>query len=262
MLKLATAGNTSIQSDAFKKWLMVSVAVHIGFVFFVTIKNFVFPSKTLIIQNAIRVDMIGLPDKKEDPPKAVAQPKEEPAPKAAPKPEVKQPEAKKEVAKPKPKEPVNLAKEKAKQEQAMEKLKQLSAIDKIKNSAGKTEAAAPKKTVENLPQFKGNQVVAGNSFTGMAGLAAQDYFSDAKAHIQNFWALPEWLANSGLRASVVVMIDAAGRVIRSEINESSGQTAFDDAALSAVASASPFPIPPDAIRDTIVNSWMIFNFPE
>ncbi len=244
--------------DAFTKWLTISVVTHLSFVLVFALKSFIFPSKTIVIQNAIRVDMIGLPEKIEEPkPAPVVKAPEKPEPKPEPKKEVK--------AKPKPKpEPkkkvVDLKSEKQDQAAAMEKLKQLSAIDKIKQA--QAEEPPPAQTVPNLPQYKGNQVLAGNSFSGVAGISAQDYFSEAKAHIQRFWSLPEWLQNTQLRASVVVKLNEQGVVERAEISESSGETAFDDAALSAVQSASPFPVPPESIRATILNSWVIFNFPQ
>lgn len=261
MLKLNFIESFFAEKDAFTKWLLVSAGAHISFVLFITLKSLIFPSQTFIIENALKVDLIGLPDKKPDtPPKKVAQEKAETKPEPAPpkaevKPEPKKPEPKKP-------EPVNISKDKANQASAIEKLKQMSAIDKIKNATKNEPVKAPSNTVENLPQFKGNQVVAGNSFTGIAGLTAQDYFSDAKAHLQNFWALPEWLASAQLRASVLVMINQSGQVVRFEIQQSSGESAFDDAALAAVDAASPFPVPPENIRDTITRSWMIFNFPQ
>lgn len=245
--------------DAFTKWLTISVVTHLSFVLIFALKSFIFPSKTIVIQNAIRVDMIGLPEKIQEPKpapvvKTPEKPKPEPKPEAKPKPQPK--------AKPKPepkKKVVDIKSEKKDQAAAMEKLKQLSAIDKIKQDQ---KEPAPAQTVPDLPQYKGNQVLAGNSFSGVAGISAQDYFSEAKAHIQQFWSLPEWLQNTQLRASVVVKLNDKGVVERAEISESSGETAFDDAALSAVQAASPFPVPPESIRATILNSWVIFNFPQ
>lgn len=241
--------------DAFSKWVLISVAAHVAFALVVLLKSMVFPGETIIIQNAIRVDMIGLPDKKPEalPVMAPAQPEPVvPPKKEAPKPEAKAPEK----PKPKPKT-VDLSKAKSQQQQALDKLKQMSAIDKIKQMQKEAKPAeAPP-----APQLAGNQVVTGNSFTGVAGIAANDYFNQISVHINNFWSLPEWLQDASLKAVVRVKIDEAGRLLGAEIAEASGNPAFDNAALSTVEAAAPFPVPPDNIRDKIVYNWMMFRFP-
>ena len=236
--------------DLFTQSLKLSLVVHVSFVLIFSLKSFIFPSKTIEIPNAIRVDLVGLPDKPE-----LVKKKAKPKPKPKPKPKAK------EKPKPKPKKKDTT---KSDQQRALEKLNQLAAIEKLKEQ--KPVKPAQEAEIEDVkpetPEYKGNLVTSGNSFTGLSGIEAQGYWADAKAHVQNFWALPEWLSSARLRAKVVVMIDESGRVTRAEVYQSSGNDAFDNAALSAVEAASPFPVPPERIRDTITSSWMIFNFPE
>lgn len=241
--------------DSFQKFLVFSAIMHSSIFFMYGIKTLVFPTKTIIIPSSIRVDVVDLPDKSND--MAIAE-----APSSST-PEVQKETPKvepKEVPAVKPKNPLD------DQKRALEKIKQLAALDKIKgdlNQKPPTKNSGKSDTLKkNLPTFKGNQITSGNSFTGIAGIASQEYWDTVKLHLQNHWALPEWLANAKLKASAVVMIDVNGRVRRSEIYQSSGNPAFDEATLAAVEAASPFPVPPDKIKDTITDSWMIFNFPD
>ncbi len=253
------ASQFNFKGDRFRQFLMLSALVHASFFLLYGVKVLLWPNQTIIIPNAVRVDIVGMPDKIEKPTPAPAPAEEaKPAPKVETKPK---PEPKK-VAKPKPKPKAqDLKKTKAEQQLALEKLKQMSALEKIKNEVSAHSAKTAAQTPAG-PQYKGNVVTSGNSFTGLARLAAQEYWSLAKQHIQNYWALPEWLLNTNLRASVVVMINETGKVTRHEIYQSSGNKAFDDAALTAVEAASPFPVPPERLQDTITKSWMVFNFPE
>lgn len=233
-------------NDLFRQFLMISAMAHVSILLVWGLKSFIWPGSVIKVPNAIRVDLVGLPEK----PQKI---KPKPKPKAKPKPE-------KAKAKPKVKKDTN----QSDQKKALEKLQQLSAIDRIKQQANqKLEDEAPSEDVKpETPEYKGNLVTSGNSFTGLSGLAAQEYWSLLKVHLQNYWALPEWLANAPLSASVVVMIEASGHVARFEIYSSSGNEAFDDAALAAIEAASPFPVPPERLRDTISKNWMVFNFPE
>lgn len=246
--------NLSIRhADTFQKFLVLSALIHASVFLVYGLKVLVFPNQIIMIPDAIRVDVIDLPDKLTNTKPVTEEKKQEvkakpPEPKPTPK----------EVPKEKPKVDT-----KADQKRAFEKLQQLSALDKIKQEVknnSKAESAEPLKP--NLPVFKGNQITSGNSFTGLSGIRSQEYWDQVKMHLQAYWMLPEWLANARLKASVVVMIDSDGRVIRHEIYSTSGNSTFDDAALAAVEAASPFPVPPAQIRDTISSSWMIFNFPE
>jgi colicin import membrane protein len=239
----------ALPQEAFQRYLAISAGLHIALLLAYSLKIAIFPSDIIMVPDAIRIDMIGLPDKIQTQPKA--------APKAAPPVEIA-------PAKPEPKAKPDVKTKdlKSEQKKALNALKQLEAMEALK-------AATPAKVSDqssdlkpSLPEYKGNAVTSGNSFTGISGLVAQEYWSVAKQHVHNFWALPEWLANLPLRASVVVLIDASGKVVKSEIYKTSGNSAFDNASLTAVEAASPFPVPPEKIRDTVIKSWMIFNFPD
>jgi colicin import membrane protein len=234
--------------DSFESFLGVSVFAHIALVIVFSVKTHFFPTATIVIPSAIRVDIVGLPDKPTTP-AASAVPEKSAA--SRPPTPVKTP--------PKKNEAVDLT-----QKKAFDRIKQLEALEKIKTEV-KTESVqrnAVDALKTNLPVFKGNQITSGNSFTGISGVVAQEYWDLVKQHLQTYWLLPEWLSKANLKASVVVMIDQNGRVQKSEIYKSSNNPSFDEAALTAVEAASPFPVPPERIRATIGSNWMIFNFPD
>ena len=234
-----------LRDDQFQKFVVFSLSLHLTFFMLYAIKAVVFPTDIIVIPDAIRVDLVGMPDKIQS------------KPPAAPAPEpIKIPEkAKPEIAK----KPRNI---KAEQKKAMDALKQREALESIKNLVHSKPAETPTDLKPNQPQYKGNVIASGNSFTGISGLVAQEYWGQIKRHAQNFWTLPEWLMNQPLKASIVIRLDPNGRVVQTDIYKSSGNQAFDMAAISAVEAASPFPVPPDKIRDTIAQSWIVLNLPE
>jgi colicin import membrane protein len=235
------------QEDQFKNFFLLSLALHLLIVLLYALKIVIFPSQIITIPDAIRVDIVGLPDKIQAPPQA--QPKAQATPVTIPD---------------KKKESTNLSKPKdlkVAQQKAMAALKQKEALESLKNFDTKPQET-PTNLKPNQPQYKGNAIATGNSFTGISSLVAQEYWSQIKRHAQNFWSLPEWLAKQPLKASILVRLDSSGRVTQTEIYKSSGNQAFDMAALSSIEAASPFPVPPDKIRDTIAQSWIILNLPD
>jgi TonB family protein len=229
----------TLENDSFKTFVAVSLAVHLIVVFGVTIKQAFFNNQTIIVPQAMRVDIVALPDKEVERPAPVA-----PAPKpvAIPKPEAKP------LPKPKPKE--NL---KDSEKKALEKLKELEAIDKIK-SAVSEEKAKP----EPVPTVKkGNIVSSGSSFSGISQLRVNEYLSSLTAKVQDHWTLPQFLSDSNLKAAVLIDIDAQGNLVKREIYASSGNSVFDASCMSAVADAAPFTPPPDEVK----NALLLIRFP-
>jgi TonB family protein len=230
----------------FKKCVIVSISIHVAIVLFLTVRLLVFPSEPLIIQNSIRVDVVDMPDKVSTLPEEKPA---EPAPEVKAKPEVKPPPPEPE-AKPKT---VDLKKDKTKQLDAINKLKQMSAFDKLKESKEEPKPAAP--------QFKGNILNAGDSLTGIEKIQFDDYFSKLKSHVREHWDLPQWLANANLSAQAGVQIDEQGFVIKKQLLKSSGNEIFDEKVISTLDKCSPFPPPPNRLRDVVRARGIVFNFP-
>jgi colicin import membrane protein len=234
------------QDDAFRQFLMISVILHLSFVVVTAVKGFLLPDRTLIIQNAVRVDMVALPDKLPESPAPSA---------AAPTPKAEKSPPVKELPKETPK--ANLKNMQETQKKALEKLRAMEALEKIKNEVAQKQKPAAAgtnspNTTPTVPQYKGNIISSGNSFTGMSRLRVNEYLEDLTARIRDHWVLPQWLSDAKLKAAVVIEVDARGHLIRKEIHTSSGNSVFDSSCLAAVVDASPFVNPPDEVKEALI----------
>jgi colicin import membrane protein len=249
------------QTDRFEKHIVISVGIHIALLLAFTVKAYVFPSDPIEIRSAIRIDVVGLPDKVETPkPKPVPP---QPIPQPKPKPVVKTPPKPKPSPKPKP--TVNLNKTKTAQQQAMERLKAMQALEAMKNEVAeqeKLQAQARQEDPEPTAEFKGNVITSGSSLTGLDRIDFEKYYDDMSSHVKGHWSLPGWLASANLRAEAAVTIDERGFVTSKRIYTSSGNQVFDDLVLQTVEMASPFPAPPSRLKSVLALKGMILAFPE
>jgi len=235
-----------------------------------------YPSEALDLSQAIRVDMIDLPDKltsqpiPEDtsklPEKKVAEPTPEPEEKKPePVPEVK-PEPKVVKEEPKPKLPekkekpaddaININKVKSKQKDALNKLKAAAAIEKLKEEESKKAEARPKQV------FKGRALSAGTAITGLDKLQSDSYLSQLDARIKSHWALPQWLIGKPLRARVHIKFDEAGTIIYKKISQSSGNQTYDEYCLLAIDKATPLPKVPEKFSTVYKVDGVVIGFPD
>ncbi|EQC49063.1 TonB family C-terminal domain protein [Bacteriovorax sp. BSW11_IV] len=92
---------------------------------------------------------------------------------------------------------------------------------------------------------QGNKISEGVSLTGSGGSAAHGAFERYVDSLPNFirphWKLPSYLLGKELRCRIRVFISEEGKLIRAIVHESSGENEYDNKALEAVKSASPFP---------------------
>jgi colicin import membrane protein len=227
------------QDDSFKTFVIASLILHLVIVFSVSLKNMLFSNETIIVPQAMRVDIVALPDKVVEAPPApapVTKPVALPPPKPIPQ------------AKAPPKENV-----KDSEKKAFEKLKELAAIDKIKSDVTEEKAKPePEPTVK-----KGNIVSSGSSFSGISQLRVNEYLASLTAKVRDHWTLPQWLSDANLKAAVLIDLDAQGALVRREIYTSSGNSVFDASCLSAVADAAPFAPPPNEVK----NALLLIRFP-
>lgn len=243
-------------ADTFSRNLFISIGGHIALVLMIFFQAVLIPHEPLDLRTAIRVDVVGLPDKIQE-----LTPKEEAKPEPpAPTPKLPPKEA---LPEPKPKAP-QMPSTKAKktdfsksQKQALNKLKTLEALEKIKNQVSEgTGKAKPTQVV------KGQAINEGNSLTGLEKIEFDRYLQDVKDRILNQWTIPEWMADAKLKAQVLVLIDERGNVTRKIFRKSSGNVVFDDSVKAAIDGASPLPAPPKRLQSQLANSGIIFNFPE
>jgi colicin import membrane protein len=272
----------SDSDDNLSLGLKVSVGLHLALFAFFTVRAVFFTPEAIHYESAIRVDMVGLPDKmmpeKLAPPAASeskAEAKPEPKPekaepvkkpsKAEPKPVVKVPP--KPAVKPsKSKDPeaINLTKDKQKQKAALEKLKALSALEEIKNEAAQEskKIAGVGKPAAPGTKIKGNVLSPGTELTGLSKLQHDNYLATLDQQIKRNWFLPQWLAKKPLRAQVRLRLNDKGEILAREIALSSGNSSYDDLALSTIDRSAPFPPPPEKFVSILEVNGLLIGFPE
>lgn len=246
-------------TDTFERNLMISLGAHALVALIIFVRAALVPSDPIIIRKAIRVDVVGLPQKMVEaklPPPAPPEAKPVPAkPAAEP---VKTP-AKTES---KPKAPtVNLDKTKKAdttkaQDKALARIKQMSALEKIQ------EELKQQKPNNKPTAVAGNQISEGNSLEGLARIDYDRYLSDLESRVRASWSLPQWLADQPLKAQIQIFIDARGYVTKKVMRRSSGNEIFDAKVIEAIDANSPLPEPPANLRGALATSGIILNFPE
>lgn len=230
-----------IPSHEFQRYVIYSFASHVAVALVLIVRAALFPSEPLEIRNAIRVDIVDLPDKISAPSRPAAQE----TPKVVLKEKTKAPE------------PKLTLKPKDNEKKALDKIRQMEAIENIKKQmAGHAEAQPAPQT------FKGNILNPGDSIEGLDRVQYDNYFSNLKQRVLEHWSLPQWLADANLRAQALVTIDANGFVTRREILRSSGNEVFDGRVVAAIDAASPLPVPPSRLQNILSLRGMVLNFPD
>lgn len=228
----------------FIKW---SIAMHVAVVAFFSVKAYFAPEVDLSYQNAIRVNVVDLPDKKVE--EALPTQKEE-LPPNLPK------NAEEKPVPPKPAKKEKLSKKDPKTT-ALDRLKALQAIEE---NLAQEEGEKKKKKIEDLK--KGNVLSPGTQIAGLQKVKYDQYLSQLDTHLKQNWALPEWLAKSKLKAKVKVRFDRRGNLIEKVLLQSSSNSTYDELALNAVEKASPFPPPPEVFVNIVEVDGIVVGFPE
>lgn len=256
--------------DSLKPFLIGSISFHVALVLIFTVKAVFWTDEPIDYQSAVRVDLVALPDKLTADSKPMANPKPdvvkpnpEPETKVPPKTEV----AKEPISKPTPPaaqpEAVNLQAQRKKQAEAVNRLKQMSALERLQQQEAEDRKRKALEALKGTPtQFKGNQLADGNSLTGLARMQAASYIGDVDRHMRQYWALPEYLRNRGLKAEVLVKFDSKGLVTSKQIVKSSGNELFDEIVLTAIESSSPVPAPPEKFVRISQLQGFLFRFSE
>ncbi len=270
------------EKDNLKAGLWFSFALHALILSFFFLRAAFFPTEPIVLGEAIKVDLIALPDKVDA---------GEPTPQVNPEPTPIDPELKKlpeknvtpEISPPKPPPPkpketqipqpksktipdsdaINLEKAKAKQDSALKRLKAQSALEEISKEV-KAEAAAnaARRSKDHSTKIKGNIISPGTSLNGLDRLQHDGYITLLDQKIKSNWYLPEWLTKKNLKAIVRVRIDSKGAIISRQMVSSSGNTSYDDSVLSTIDRSAPFPIPPEKFVDILSIDGFNVGFPE
>jgi len=236
-----------------------------------------FSKPELDLTQAIRVDMVGLPDKYTQADIANQQEPQPTKPKDLPEKEIPQ-EIPDEPIKTTVKEPkktaeakpskidndsVNLKTAKKKQKDAFEKLKKLSAIEKIRQAVEqeKLEKATKQNQASSRP-IKGRVLSKGTSLTGLDKLQSDSYLVQLDSKIKNHWQLPQWLVGKPLKTKILVKFNSNGTLVSKSVYQSSGNPTYDEYCLRAIEKSSPFPPVPDKFTEVYKEDGVLIGFPE
>lgn len=151
-------------------------------------------------------------------------------------------------------------------------LKQYSKKDvekakKPKNTGKKAKDGLDKKALANLSGLikRGNKVQSGQALVGSGSAEnltiLQEYATKLPGMVKPFWKLPSYLMEKELQCRVKVFINNRGEVVRAEIYEKSDDPEYDERALKAVKTASPFPAPPGEIVARTLRGDILLGFP-
>jgi len=253
-VNILSTKDSVLQKETFAMGVKISVAAHAFILAIVALKAVFIPDVELQpTENAIRVDLIALPDKYK--------------PNDTPKTPLPDPTFEKEVSKPKvePQPPppasevsansseknddsVNLNRIKQKQGDALKKLKAQSALEKIKEDLEKEDLKNLAKQ-NAASKLKGNIAANGNSLTGISKLQHDSYVSDLERSIKKNFYLAEWLRKKQLKTVVRIRFNNLGIIISHTIALASGNPSYDEAAIDAIERTAPFPSPPEKLID-------------
>jgi len=249
------------QTDTLGRFVSLSVFAHVFLVLIFTIRAFFFNSEPIDYQSAVKVDLVGLPDKIQPLPAPSTPTAPEIQAPPAPKAEKPTPAKAKETPKKKTvvdEQAINL--DKKKEKSAMSHLKEMSAFEKIQkeleqDNMKKAEAARAK-------LIRGNVISTGSQLTGLTKIEAENYIGTVEAQIRQNWSLPQWLASKNLSAQVRVRFDEKGELVSNQIEKSSGNPTFDEIVLDTVRKSSPLPSPPDKFSRLMSTEGILVGFPE
>lgn len=254
--------------DDFKLGFGISAAIHVIIALFFVVKIAFYDEPLLDLTQAIRVDMVGLPDKMDSnrlPPKVEEILKEKLPVKEEPKVEEKTEPVKepvKEVAKDLPArteadaEVIDLKKTKQKQKAALDKLKKADALEQIRQDIRNEAQKA------NAKPIKGRVISAGSALTGLDKMDANAYLQGLDQHVKQHWSLPQWLMNKNLKTQIHVKFDAKGKILSRVVFRSSGEPTYDEQCLEAIDRSAPFPIVPEKFSDKFRVDGVVIGFPE
>ncbi len=246
-----------------------SFLAHVIFLAIFLSWTYLFPSRPLVIQPAIQVDIVALPDftKGKDnmvdtslPPKEDVKPVPQPIDIPDPTPDVmKLPEKEKKPDVKSKEEPAS--RESAKK--ALERIrKELAEKDRAEQ---KRQIEDKKKDIERFDEkfrarLAGNSVSHGNSVSGVPAEVTDAYLGHIVDRIRANWELPAYLQSSNLRAAVRLYVDGNGSV-RYQLSKRSGNEVFDNLVKDAIERAKPFAPPPEGLASELRRNGLEVLFP-
>lgn len=252
--------------DFIKKFL-ISCGSHLGILLLAfaggELVSKVFKSNDVeIIRSSVRVDVVGMPKfTVQELKKMQAQPIVEKEPEAA---KGKKEETVTEQADVIKKDDLVIQEEGKKKQNFLNILNDYSS-KKVTAKVEKkgTQAGIGNKNLDSLI-VEGNRLSKGSA---LVGDYSDEQNSEFSAYVQNipgiirpFWKLPSYLLEQQLRCRIKIFLAPDGRLLKLELQESSGVAEFDARAQSAVRSAT-FPRPSADVGNRLTSSGIILGFP-
>ena len=210
-----------------KKYLWLSFSGHIALfgtlLLFHTMDGNFFSKKTIFVPS-LKVTMTALPEKSV--PKIKQQPKKPP--------------------------PLPIKKEKPLSEKKPKPEKDSSEKSDQKDD----EKTQPKKPSQNTPEeeaSKGNQPSQGLSEgeQNAQQIIINEYLIEIVERIKRNWNLPKYLTDHSFRAELEIKINSQGKVTEKTLITPSQNEVFNGKVLKAIELSSPFPPPPEPVRELI-----------
>ncbi len=241
--------------DNFAKYIRWSLIAHVVLLALFIVRAVFYPSEPILIQHAIRVDMVALPTKAQvvttlpsEPKKVETQKPEEPKPVAIPKnilPDVKKMDPKK----------IDLRKSTTTEEDAIKRLEAFKKLADMSKSESHTKPEAP-------APVRGAVLSPGSSLTGLNKIDYDDYLDKLNEKVKTNWNLPSLLKNRNLTATIMVYIDSSGNILKKIVKKSSENSVFDEKCIEAIERAGPFEKPPSKLTSILEVDGIEFGFPE
>ncbi|MAX67699.1 MAG: TonB family protein [Bacteriovoracaceae bacterium] len=252
----------NFREDKLNEYIFKAIAVHLGILMLAYVSNIIFDLNLFnlkpdendikVVQSSVRVDVVGLPKHTLQELKKM---------------ETHVKETKVEVAKPSKSNETSEVEFKTKKKKVnlSNLLKNLSSSQvkekaKAKPKDNKIDKRALKKLI-----LEGNKVSQGSSITGEELIESQKefvrYIQALPDKVRPNWKLPTYLIEKNLRCRIRIFIASDGKVVKTEILESSGDEEYDQKALSAIKQSSPLPKPSSNILKEVTSGQVVLGFP-
>jgi colicin import membrane protein len=259
------------QQKQAKRYLAISLILHGSLFLSMAIGSF-FAPKPLLFVPTVQIDMVALPDQVKqqqaepldltkpvkDVPPPPAPPETKKEAEAAPEPEKTAPDEmalkREREAEKRAKSALERMREQLKKDQKQEQDRKRLALEKRKADLKKFEEAY-------RAALRGNKQNTGTSSSGEMQATMNAYAGHITERLRANWALPAFLQDKGLRASVRIYIDGRGQLTRMQFTLSSGNNSFDSYVEGAVRKSSPFAPPPEEMASGLRGSGMEVLFP-
>lgn len=256
----------------FAKKFVISFVAHLGLLLLAAlvgkaVGTFWRSNDIEVIRSSVRVDVVGMPkftvqELKDMEKQAVDLPKEPEAVKSPEKVDAK-------VEAPDVIKENDLVIQEAAKEKEKKKASFLSSLSDYAKKDVKKDTKKGSKTGASNENIKalvleGNRLSQGSALTG-------DYSDEATSEfgayvqilpgaIRPYWTLPSHLKERDLKCRIRIFLSENGKLLKSEIVETSGDPEYDERAMRAVKSTN-FPPPSPAVAKRLTNSGIILGFP-